>query len=271
MSRTSREYSHKRNDSNAPQGNKINKNDGEKNGLSEKKIISNTISKHKSQPMNDSLINNILDYFKEIKKQKEDDEENRLLTISYLIDPNKNISKEERLHKHEGISCSKCKIKNIKGNRYMCKECPYYNLCFICEFVNYFDENPHEHDFIKIRDEKDLNKIKGDYRFKMSFNKNEISMTKNDVYELNFENIGEKDWPKETLVVCLKDNSDCEFDNTLIGKVESHKKKSVNIKMKNMKFTNNICHCIFTLKAKERNNRDIKFLFPSEINIIKSK
>ena len=271
MSLTSIENSNKRNDSNTHKGNKINKNDDEKKGILEKKIISNTISKYKTQPKNDSFIKNILEYFEEIKKQKVDDEKNRLITVSYLIDPNENISEKERLYKHEGISCSKCKIKNIKGNRYMCKECPYYNLCFICEFVNYYDENPHEHDFIKIRTEKDLNKIKGDYRFKMSFNKNEISMTKNDIYELNFENIGEKDWPKETKVVCLKDNSDCEFDDTLIGKVESHKKMTVNIKMKNMKFTNNICHCTFTLKAKDRNNRDIKFLFPSEINIIKSK
>ena len=229
----------------------------------------NTKNRNKFQiKISNELIESYNKIIETRKKQLIQNEMNLELDISYFINPNKNIRVEERLYKHEGISCSSCGIKPISGHRYMCLECPYYNLCSLCEL-----KESHEHYLTKIRFKEDLdnkNYFSNDFRFKVIFLKKEVNMNKDNKCEFNLENIGTRDWPKDTSIICLKDCSDCDFDPTHLGKVESGKKGTVNVRMKKINFSkNNKCRCVFTLKGKDRDNNLIKFLFPYEIDIKK--
>ena len=59
---------------------------------------------------------------------------------------------------HYDIYCSKCN-KIIEGIRYKCSECENYNLCSKCEEINN-QTNEHEHDFYKIKKNKNTEKEK---------------------------------------------------------------------------------------------------------------
>ena len=59
---------------------------------------------------------------------------------------------------HYDIYCSKCN-KIIEGIRYKCSECKNYNLCSKCEEINN-KTNEHDHDFYKIKKNKNTEKEK---------------------------------------------------------------------------------------------------------------
>jgi len=57
---------------------------------------------------------------------------------------------------HYDIYCSKCN-NLIEGIRYKCSKCDNYNLCSKCEELNN-QTNEHEHDFYKIKKNKNIEK-----------------------------------------------------------------------------------------------------------------
>ncbi len=208
-----------------------------------------------------------MDY--EIKKDKKS-REDRYLQLSYFIyyPNNKYVSIEERLYIHNGIRCQKCYVYPIQGHRYYCPICPIYNLCALCEKD---EKDPHEHGLIKIRKNEDLDKLSNKYKFEIEISNMskdfEIKANKNNNYNINIKNTGKEPWPKDTVITYIKEFSDCGMAEGVIGKIEPGNKKSFQLKLRNVNFQKiNVHSIVLTLKAKLRNNEEIKFLFPVELH-----
>ena len=196
----------------------------------------------------------------------------RYLNISFFVYYSKkiNVPKDERLYIHDGIRCDKCLVYPIQGHRYYCPICPLYNLCALCERLEPYENNPHEHDFIKIRKKEDLDKSDNRYKFEIqssNLTKNyEIKTNKNHTYNMNIKNTGKESWPKENTISYIKELSELEMQETKIGNVEPGKTKSFTLKLISPNFRkSNVKNIVLTLKAKLRNNEEIKFLFPTEL------
>ena len=226
------------------------------------------------------LVNSTIDYYKQLSDIKVEElmmkENERLLKLGYgIYYEEAERPDEERMYVHEGVSCSKCGIKSIIGTRYLCSECEYFNLCPLCEKLNFYEKEYHEHNFYKIRKKEDMDKFQCDYKFEILGN-NEVekhSDKNNNEYNFTFKNTGNKDWPQNTFVKCITNVSNCEFEEYNIGGLKIDKKKAINLTITNMFFSQKeYCRCVITLYAlDDKNDNIIKFLSPFEINFIKPK
>ncbi len=229
------------------------------------------------------LLNKAKEYYDnkmkyEIEKDKRKREQ-RYLHLSYFIYYSKykelNVPKEERLYIHDGIRCEKCGVYPIQGHRYFCPICLLYNLCALCEKLEEYEQNPHEHGLIKLRKKEDLNSFNEKYKFEIeiqNMTKNfEIKTNKNNVYNINVLNKGKEPWPRDTSITCIKELSDLEIQEGTIGNVEPGSKKTYQLRLKNVNFRDsNVKNVVLTLKAKLRSGEDIKFLYPIELRIFNS-
>ena len=214
-----------------------------------------------------------MDY--EIEKDKRNRDQ-RYLQLSYYIYYSKhkevNVPKEERLYIHDGIRCEKCGVYPIQGHRYLCPICPLYNLCALCEKLEEYEQNPHQHDLLKLRKKEDLKSFNEKYKFEIEVSNMskdfEIKSNKNNTYNINIINKGKEPWPRDTNVICIKELSDLEIQEGTIGNVEPGQKKTFQLKLKNVTFRDsNVKNVVLTLQAKLRSGADIKFAFPIELRI----
>ena len=225
----------------------------------------------------ENLVTTSLDYYKQLSDIKVDElmmkENERLLKLAYgIYYEEAERTDEERMYVHEGISCSKCGIKSIIGTRYLCSVCEYFNLCPLCEKLNFYEGEYHDHDFIKIRKKDDLNKFNCDYKFEIELGNNEVEKHEdnNDKYKFFFTNTGEKDWPKYTFIKCITTESNCDFEEKYIGGLTKGKKKEIELNIKNIIFSQReYCRCVITLYVKDQ--KQIKFISPFEIHFIQKK
>ena len=224
-----------------------------------------------------NLVTTSLDYYKQLSDIKVDElmmkENERLLKLAYgIYYEEAERSDEERMYVHEGVSCSKCGIKSIIGTRYLCSVCEYFNLCPLCEKLNFYEGEYHDHDFIKIRKKDDLNKFNCDYKFEIELGNNEVEKHEdnNDKYKFFFTNTGKKDWPPNTYIKCITTESNCDFEEKYIGGLKKKKKKEIELNIKNIIFSQReYCRCVITLYVKDQ--KQIKFISPFEIHFIKKK
>ena len=223
------------------------------------------------------LVNSTIDYYKQLSDIKVEElmmkENERLLKLGYgIYYEEAERPDEERMYVHEGVSCSKCGIKSIIGTRYLCSECEYFNLCPLCEKLNFYEKEYHEHNFYKIRKKEDMDKFQCDYKFEIDIKNNEVEIHKDNInnrYKFSFKNTGKKDWPEKTFVKCLSDVSNCDFDQKYIGGAKTNINKDIEITIKNMTFSQKeYCRCVITLFGKDKNDDIIKFLSPFEIHFI---
>ena len=224
------------------------------------------------------LVKTSIGYYKQLSDIKVEElmmkENERLLKLAYgIYYEEAERPEDERMYVHEGVSCSKCGIKSIIGTRYLCSVCEYFNLCPLCEKIN-FNEGFHEHNFYKIRKKEDLDKFEINYKFEIDIKNNEFIKHKenNNKYNFSFKNTGNKDWPKFTFVKCLKDVSNCEFNETYIGGLTRGNKKAIDLEINNIVISEKeYCRCVITLYGKDNNEKEIKFLSPFEIHFIEPK
>ena len=224
-----------------------------------------------------NLVTTSLDYYKQLSEIKVDElmmkENERLLKLAYgIYYEEAERTDEERMYVHEGVSCSKCGIKSIIGTRYLCSVCEYFNLCPLCEKLNFYEGEYHDHDFIKIRKKDDLNKFNCDYKFEIELGNNEVEKheDKNDKYKFFFINTGKKDWPQNTYIKCITTESNCDFEEKYIGGLTKGKKKEIELNIKNIIFSQReYCRCVITLYVKDQ--KQIKFISPFEIHFIQKK
>ena len=105
--------------------------------------------------------------------------ESSLNIDDYLI-----VKKNKEIHWN--ISCNKCGMENIIGNRYKCSDCMEYNLCDVCEEEN-GKINFHPHVFLKMR--KSEFKDKNDFDNKnKNFNNDNNEKINNNFNNNNFNN-----------------------------------------------------------------------------------
>ena len=221
------------------------------------------------------LVNSTIDYYKQLSDIKVEElmmkENERLLKLGYgIYYEEAERTDEERMYVHEGVSCSKCGIKSIIGTRYLCSECEYFNLCPLCEKLNFYEKEYHEHNFYKIRKKEDMDKFQCDYKFEILINKNVVEKHKDDnnnKYKFSFKNTGKKDWPEKTFVKCLADVSNCDFEQKNIGGVKINMIKEIKVTIKKMVFSEReYCRCVITLYGLDESGNIIKFLSPFEIH-----
>ena len=225
----------------------------------------------------ENLVTTSLDYYKQLSDIKVDElmmkENERLLKLAYgIYYEEAERSDEERMYVHEGVSCSKCGIKSIIGTRYLCSVCEYFNLCPLCEKLNFYEGEYHDHDFIKIRKKDDLNKFNCDYKFEIELKNNEVEKheDKNDKYKFFFKNTGNEDWPQNTYIKCITTESNCDFEEKYIGGLKIGKTKEIELNIKNIIFSQReYCRCVITLYVKDQ--KQIKFISPFEIHFIEKK
>ena len=224
-----------------------------------------------------NLLNTSLEYYKQLSDIKVNElmmkENERLLKLAYgIYYEEAEKPDEERMYVHEGVSCSKCGIKSIIGTRYLCSVCEYFNLCPLCEKLNFYEGEYHDHDFIKIRKKDDLNKFNCDYKFEIELKNNEVEKhkDKNDKYKFFFKNTGNEDWPQNTCVKCITTESNCDFEEKYIGGLTKGNKKEIELNIKNIIFSQReYCRCVITLYVKDQ--KQIKFISPFEIHFIQKK
>ena len=225
-----------------------------------------------------NLLNTSLEYYKQLSDIKVDElkmkENERLLKLAYgIYYEEAERSDEERMYVHEGVSCSKCGIKSIIGTRYLCSVCEYFNLCPLCEKLNFYEGEYHDHDFIKIRKKDDLNKFNCDYKFEIELGNNEVEIhddDKNDKYKFSFKNTGKKDWPQYTFIKCITTESNCDFEEKYIGGLKIGKTKEIELNIKNIITSQReFCRCVITLYDKQQ--KQIKFISPFEIHFTQKK
>ena len=224
-----------------------------------------------------NLLNTSLEYYKQLSDIKVDElkmkENERLLKLAYgIYYEEAERTDEERMYVHEGVSCSKCGIKSIIGTRYLCSVCEYFNLCPLCEKLNFYEGEYHDHDFIKIRKKDDLNKFNCDYKFEIELKNNEVEKheDKNDKYKFFFKNTGNEDWPQNTYIKCITTESNCDFEEKYFGGLTKGNKKEIELNIKNIIFSQReYCRCVITLYVKDQ--KQIKFISPFEIHFIQKK
>jgi hypothetical protein len=227
------------------------------------------------------LVDSTIDYYKQLSDIKVEElmmkENERLLKLGYgIYYEEAERPDEERMYVHEGVSCSKCGIKSIIGTRYLCSECEYFNLCPLCEKLNFYEKEYHEHNFYKIRKKEDMDKFQCDYKFEIDIVNNEIEKHRednNNIYRLYFKNTGKKDWPKNTFVKCIPQVSNCELEENNIVGLKRGATKAIDLIIKNMTFSQKkeYCRCVITLYGLDESDNIIKFLSPFEIHFIEPK
>ena len=111
----------------------------------EKKLKEEKKKKEKEKPKDDfageisNLINNRVENFKKEIINESKIKLNQIITESQLQLKNMNINdnqNEKHIHsleEHPGITCSKCGMNPIIGNRYCCVYCDNVNFCDNCE------------------------------------------------------------------------------------------------------------------------------------------
>ena len=167
------------------------------------------MTRNKFKSIEEKIVNDIYKYLKKNLEVKE-------------------INKEEEVI-HKGIKCLICKEENIKGIRYKCSQCEYFNIFNNCEKKN---SHKPSHILIKIRkplkEEKQLiQKIDKKYKYKNReynylvepltigfkvLNKQEEILIK----EITIQNVGYKNWSK-CVFKCLP-NSQIKGDDIKIDK-----------------------------------------------------
>ena len=226
------------------------------------------------------LVSSTIDYYKQLSDIKVEElmmkENERLLKLGYgIYYEEAERPDDERMYVHEGVSCSKCGIKSIIGTRYLCSECEYFNLCPLCEKLNFYEKEYHEHNFYKIRKKEDMDKFQCDYKFEI-LNNNEVEKHREDnnyKYRFCIKNTGKKNWPEKTFVKCLADVSNCDFEQKFIGGLKINSNKEIEVIIKKMIFSQReYCRCVITLYGQDdQNDNIIKFLSPFEIHFIEPK
>ena len=226
------------------------------------------------------LVKASIDYYKQLSEIKVNElmmkEDERLLKLAHgIYYEEAERPDDERMYVHEGVSCSKCGIKSIIGTRYLCSVCEYFNLCPLCEKLNFYEGAYHEHDFYKIRKKEDLDKFQCDYKFEIDINENEYPKhedNNNNKYKFTFINSGNKNWPQMTFVKCLTDASNCQFEEKWIGGLKKDSRKEIELLINNIAFSEKeYCRCVITLYGQDENKNEIKFLSPFEIHFIEPK
>ena len=164
------------------------------------------------EPDDDKIKNEI----KELVRNKMKDIENNIIQDIYQSIKTQlktNDKKKCEDFVHMGINCNLCGMKNIKGIRYKCLQCPDYNLCEKCEGKG---EHIYNHILIKMYKEAEESEL----LFRMNKNlqyKNSESNYKVDLTEFKFNskdcstllqqvalsNIGEDTWKPGAVFKCL--------------------------------------------------------------------
>ena len=193
-----------------------------------------------------------------------------------LNNNNKNNNNNNKYIEHKGIKCEQCGLNPIIGERYQCEKCRNYNLCEKCEENNYYTKE-HNHNFIRIREEKKNNGLIPFFEIGQVSNYNfenesspinfEIKNLKdqyiyyNDIknYLIDFrlKNTGNKKWPKNIELICDKENSNIYFDNQQIKAIIAPQDEcsiSINFNDYNYKLKNKIYKCRLKLKEIDENN-----------------
>ena len=134
-----------------------------------------------------------------------------------------NTTKANKKAIHKNTKCSKCGQSPIEGIRYICLECPDFNLCSSCE-KNCGEK--HGHNLLKLRRPEDLEKYKfyfknlkeDEYQHIIDLNKCQfkcinlknlyITLNNNNFIpiELIIKNIGDEEWPTPCYFVCDEDS-----------------------------------------------------------------
>ena len=224
------------------------------------------------------LVKTSIGYYKQLSDIKVEElmmkENERLLKLAYgIYYEEAERPDDERMYVHEGVSCSKCGIKSIIGTRYLCSVCEYFNLCPLCEKLNFYEGVYHEHNFYKIRKKEDLDKFQCDYKFEIEDNEVITNTDKNNnKYKFTFKNTGKLDWPQETYIKCIRKASNCQFEDQRINGLKTNEKKKFELEIKNIVISEKeYCRCVITLYGKDKNNKEIQFLSPFEIHFIEPK
>ena len=144
---------------------------------------------------------------------------------------------------HKNIQCNQCKTKPIIGIRYKCSKCKDYNLCETCEELN-IDEgfHPIDHDFLRIRYEKEQKKSQNEeaYRFSYKCLDNDLNFTiyKNpndsDQVYLHLQNDYGNTWNSGTTkLICDKSKSTLFCNDIILPPLQPEAKGEVTVNFKN--------------------------------------
>ena len=232
----------------------------------------------------ENLVTTSLDYYKQLSDIKVDElmmkENERLLKLAYgIYYEEAERSDEERMYVHEGVSCSKCGIKSIIGTRYLCSVCEYFNLCPLCEKLNFYEGEYHDHDFIKIRKKEDLTKLtkyNSNYDFTIhtnGLNENEILINISNKYNFEIENNGKNDWPSKTIIYCIPQVSNYEFKKLEIVGLKKNQKRNITFEFIDKPHFSqyDYCRCVMKIYGIDDQENIINFISPYELHFIRDK
>lgn len=157
---------------------------------------------------------------------------------------------------HENMKCSFCNASSIKGILFKCITCTSYNLCEKCEKSQ---GQKHGHNFLKIRNNKDLQILKEKYskdsdskgvllckklRAGKKYNplsfqvidKKSLYCTKNNndsiTIPLTLLNDGENEWPSPCFFTCLEEESNIFGKRVKLVKCSGEKNSTYELRIK---------------------------------------